>query len=118
MAATLTTHTDGADLEFGAAGVITALILQNVECKRTGKTAEATDEDGDEIAVAIHGGRVARLTGDFLYEGANAGDIGTTLSVTDMDPDISTFYIFEFGLKRNHEGFATGDFQAIGLVAS
>lgn len=118
MAATLITTTDGADLIFGTTGVNGDVILTDVEGRRDAKTAIATGEQGDEIAVSVYGGKVGEASGTFWNEGIDIGAIGAAITLTGVDSEITSFTVYGSTTKFTHEGFSTGEFKAIGLVGA
>ena len=103
-------------------------VLQDLDFKRDGKNVIATNEQGFEIGVAIHGGNVIEASGNFLVADVSADiadmtaatAIGATLSglkaCTVVESTTSEFVLYGAGRKQNHEAWSTGDFKAVALI--
>jgi len=92
------------------------IVLWELNGRRTGKQAVASDEQGMEVSFAIYGGRIAECDGRYLYTGQVPGTgIGTSLGVSVNNLSTGTMYLVEFGLKQQHENFVEGEFKAVAL---
>jgi len=114
-----TTHAV-ADLtpNFGLDGASGSVILTSFESTISNQIAEALDEDGDVVAIAIYGGERAAISGEFLWEGAAIGALGSalTLTITGFTPPAgSSIFVTENGIKYTNTAFATGSFKAIAI---
>ena len=114
MAATLLLV--NADLEFGVP-VLSGCVLQNINRDRNANTAKATGEQGDVIGIAVYGGQDAEISFDFLWLGSDFASIGTNIvsSVGTALGVTGPVVVTGNGVKRTHEGFATGDGKAVTL---
>ena len=93
--------------------------MQSLEETRSTQTAEALDEDGDVIGLAIFGGQRQEISGEYLTKShADIGNLAAMLTLTGL-PDLSpsgSIYVIELGTRVSNTSFKTGSFRAISIA--
>lgn len=94
-----------------------SVVMQSVEESRTTNTAEAADEDGDVIGLAIYGGQRQEITGEYLFTGSDIGSIGSSITLSGLTAisPAGDVYVVELGTRTSNTGFKTGSFRAISI---
>lgn len=94
-----------------------SVVMQSLEETRNTETAEASDEDGDVIGLAIYGGQRQEITGEYLFKGSDIGTIGSAIVLSGLQAISPTgsVYVVELGTKTSNTAFKTGSFRAISI---
>ena len=122
MAITTATLLKASAFSSGQFGVVpetglTNTILQDIGFEASGKEiTPATNEVGAEIGTGVMGGNISNFTGTFLQNGTFSIAIAATLALINKFGITDPILLVTYGLKLNHENWATGDFKAISLA--
>lgn len=94
-----------------------SVIMQSVDETRSTQTAEAPDEDGDVIGLAIFGGQRQEISGEYLWKGSDIGSIASAIiltGITAISP-AGDVYVIELGTRTSNTDFKRGTFRAISI---
>lgn len=101
---------------------ITAIILQDISCEKSGKEIPpVTNEVGAEIGTGVMGGNISNITGTYLLNGTTTalsvpGTIGAAITLINTFNITDPILLTTFGFKLTHESYATGDFKMVSLT--